>query len=129
MEFSVKEGIEGAEEIIVGEKDLATAVGSGTVDVFATPAMAALMEKASWKLVQRYLPEGFTTVGTELSVAHLKATPPGMRVRCKAKIVRIEGKKLTFDIKATDERGLIGKGDHTRYIVKKKRFEEKARQG
>ena len=129
MEIDIKKGIEREEETVVGEKDLATAIGSGTVEVFATPAMAALMEKASWKLVQRYLPEGFTTVGTELSVTHLKATPPGMRVFCKAKIVCVEGKKLTFEIKASDERGLIGKGGHTRYIVEKKRFEQKAGRG
>jgi len=129
MEIAVKEGIEGVEEIVVGEGDLATAVGSGTVEVFATPSMAALMERASWRLVQPYLPEGFTTVGMELSVTHLRATPPGMRVSCRAGLVRVNGKKLVFDLEASDERGLIGKANHTRYVVGKKRFEEKARQG
>ena len=86
MEYDLKVGIEGREETVVGEGDLATAVGSGTVGVYATPSLAALMEKASWKLVQQYLPGGHTTVGTELSVTHLKATPPGMRVSCRARL-------------------------------------------
>jgi fluoroacetyl-CoA thioesterase len=129
VDITLKEGIERTEELIVKEEVLATNLGSGTVGVYATPAMIALMESVSWKLVQPFLPEGYTTVGTEVHVKHLKATPPDMRVRCRSRLTAVEEKRLFFEVEATDERGRIGEGTHTRYIVEKKQFEKKAVKG
>ena len=129
MDTGLKEGIERTEEVVVKDDKLATYLGSGTVEVFATPAMIALMEKTSWNLVQPYLPDGSTTVGTEVRVEHLRATPLGMKVRCSSVLNKVEGKRLFFSVDAWDERGKIGTGSHTRYIVETKRFLEKAKQG
>jgi fluoroacetyl-CoA thioesterase len=129
VEEGLKEGLEQTEEVSVRDEELATHVGSGTVEVYATPAMIALMEKTSWKLVQTHLTEGFTTVGTEVHVEHLRATPPGMKVKCSSVLEKVEGKRLFFSVDAWDERGKIGTGSHTRYIVETRRFLEKAQQG
>ena len=128
MDTGLKEGIERTEEVVVKDDKLATYLGSGTVEVFATPAMIALMEKTSWNLVQPYLPDGSTTVGTEVRVEHLRATPPGMKVRCSSVLNKVEGKRLFFSVDAWDEKGKIGTGSHTRYIVETKKFLEKAQQ-
>lgn len=125
---TLTEGIERIEEVTVQDGELAINLGSGTVEVYATPAMIALMELASWKLVQPYLPEGYTTVGTEVHAKHVKATPPGMGVKCRSRLTGVEGKRLLFDLEASDERGKIGEGTHVRYIVEAQRFEAKARE-
>lgn len=122
MEILISTGIEGKIEITVTNEKTATAFGSGTVDVFATPAMIALMEQTAMKSVASLLPMGFVTVGTEVSVKHFKATLPGRTVTCYSKLVESEGKKLVFEVIAYDESGLIGKGSHTRYIVDKQSF-------
>jgi fluoroacetyl-CoA thioesterase len=129
VDKDLKAGIERTEEVSVSEELLATHLGSGTVGVYATPAMIALMERSSWKLVQPHLPEGYTTVGTEINVEHLRATPPGMKVRCSSVLDKVDGKRLYFSVDAWDERGKIGTGYHTRYIVETERFLEKAQQG
>jgi len=129
VDINLEKGIERTEEITVGEKDLATVLGSGSVGVFSTPSMIALMERTSLKLVQQYLPEGHTTVGIEVSVKHLRATPPGMKVSCRSKLVGVDGKKLTFELESSDERGRIGEGSHVRYIVETDRFVKKAKEG
>lgn len=103
-------------------KDTAKAYGSGLVEVFATPAMVALMEKTALNVVHKALAEGQNTVGTEVSVKHVKATPMGMEVRCKATLVAHDGPKLTFEVEAYDEQGLIGKGIHKRYIIDEAAF-------
>ena len=121
-------GIERIEKITVEVKDLATVLGSGSVNVFSTPSMIALMEHTSMRLVQPYLPEGDTTVGIEVSVKHLRATPQGMKVSCRSKLVDVDGKKLSFEVRASDENGPIGEGTHVRYIVNLDRFVRKARQ-
>jgi fluoroacetyl-CoA thioesterase len=129
MDIDINEGIERIEKVVVKRGDLAEALGSGTVGVYATPAMIALMERVSWQLVQPYLPEGHTTVGTEVTVRHLRATPPGMKVSCRSRLVSVDGKKLCFEIEAADGRGRIGEGTHVRYIVEKERFVKNAREG
>jgi len=122
MEFSISPGIEGRNEIIVTAEKTATAFGSGTVDVFATPAMIALMEQTAMESVSNHLPDGFVTVGTEVSVKHLKATLPGKKVGCNSKLIQSEGRKLLFEVNASDETGMIGSGTHIRYIVDKQMF-------
>ena len=129
MDIGLEKGIERTEEITVGEKDLATVLGSGSVGVFSTPSMIALMERTSLLLVQQYLPEGHTTVGIEVSVKHIRATPQGMKVSCRSKLVGVDGNKLSFELEAVDERGRIGEGSHVRYIVETDRFVKKAKEG
>lgn len=106
----------------VEQKDTAKAYGSGLVEVFATPAMIALMEKTALNVVHKALEDGQNTVGTEVSVKHVKATPVGMQVRCTAVLIANEGAKLTFEVEAYDEKGLIGKGIHKRYIINEAGF-------
>lgn len=123
----MKEGIEKELEIIVTPNDTATAYGSGLVEVFATPAMIALMEKTALQLVAPHLEEGKNTVGTEIAVKHIKATPLGKRVQSFAKLVEVNGPKLKFKVEAYDEDGLIGTGFHKRYIIDEKAFMESLR--
>jgi fluoroacetyl-CoA thioesterase len=122
MEFNISPGIEGRKEIIVSPEKTAIAYGSGTVEVFATPAMIALMEQTAMESVANLLDEKFITVGTEVSVKHFKATLPGKVVSCHSQLIESEGKKLVFEVSASDVEGLIGKGIHTRYIVDKQQF-------
>jgi len=117
MEFNITPGVKGKKEIIVTADKTAIAYGSGTVEVFATPAMIALMEQTAMESVAHFLPEAYVTVGTEISVQHLKATLPGHTVSCFSKLILSEGKKLVFEVYASSASGLIGKGTHTRYIV------------
>lgn len=119
-------GIKGKESTIVNESNTAKTVGSGTLDVFATPAMIALMEKTAWKSVAGYLEEGCGTVGISLNVTHDAPTPLGMEVTCESELVKVDGRKLTFELKAYDEKGAIGKGTHERFIVNDVKFQEKA---
>ncbi|MGH4050014.1 MAG: thioesterase family protein [Clostridium sp.] len=125
MELNFDEDLKFSMEITVENKDTANSYGSGDLDVFATPAMTALMENAARTCVLKGLPEGFTTVGMEISVKHLKATPIGVVVRAEALLEKIEGKKLFFKIEAYDDLGKIGEGFHSRYIVNAKDFMKK----
>ncbi len=124
MTSQLHTGIKGKLEQIVAPKDTATAYGSGLVEVFATPAMIALMENTAHTSLKEYLPEGFLTVGRDVNIKHIKATAVGKRVWAVSEITLIEGKKLTFSVEAFDEDGKIGFGTHTRYIVNKQRFME-----
>lgn len=119
------EGIKGIKIIKVEDKDTAARYGSGLIEVFATPAMIGLMETTAQLSVQEYLPKGMITLGIEVNVKHLKATPVGMNVSCETILTKIDGKKLTFEVKATDEVGEIGNGTHIRYIVDAAKFMEK----
>jgi predicted thioesterase len=122
MELNLASGINGRKEIVVTADKTAIAFGSGTVEVFATPAMIALMEQTAMESVAQFLAEGFVTVGTEVSVKHFKPTLPGKVVTCISKLIHSEDKKLVFEVAASDPHGLIGKGIHTRYIVDKQEF-------
>ena len=112
--------------IVVGEQDLARTIGSGDVAVLATPRMAALMEEAAQKLAKAGLDEGETTVGASVSVEHTAATPPGMRVTATAVLTAVEGKRLTFEMRAEDDCGVVGTGTQVRVIVGKDKFERRA---
>lgn len=119
-------GIKGRKEIIVTREKTAKAMGSGTLDVFATPAMIALMENTAYESVAGELEEGSGTVGTALNVKHVAATPVGMKVICETELVKVEGRALTFSVKAFDEKGLIGEGEHERFIIFNEKFQAKA---
>ena len=106
----------------VTEDKTARFMKSGTLDVFATPAMIALMEETAYKTVQDALDEGCGSVGTYLDVKHIAATPLGMTVTCEAKLVEIDNRRLVFTVKAYDEAGLIGEGKHERFIVQNEKF-------
>ena len=112
--------------ITVQYKDTAAAFGSGKVEVLATPAMISLMEGTALQGVQPYLAKDHTTVGIDVCVKHIKATPVGMKVTCKAVLTAVEGAKLTFEVEAYDEKGKIGFGTHRRYIINLPEFMEKA---
>ncbi|MBD5114579.1 MAG: thioesterase family protein [Ruminococcaceae bacterium] len=115
-------GLKNTKQIKVEEKDTALTYGSGTLKVFATPAMIALMENTAMNAVSAYLEEGEATVGTEINVKHLSATPVGGTVTCEAELAEIDGRRLVFNVKAFDDKGIIGEGTHQRFIVKTEKF-------
>ncbi len=126
MEYNLKLGLSAEVSKKVEESDTARTFGSGGVDALASPIMFGMMETAALNATARELPEGFSTVGIRLDVRHLAATPVGMNVRAEAKLVEIDGKKLTFDVEAYDDVELVGKGIHVRYIVDFDKFVEKS---
>lgn len=108
--------------LTVEEQHLAQNVGSGDLPVLATPMMMALMENAAMLAVAPQLPEGSTTVGGHITSSHLRPTPLGATITATAQLVKEEGRKLTFHIVAEDATGIIGEGEHLRFIVDKERF-------
>lgn len=100
-------------------------MGSGDLRVLATPAMMALMENAAMLAVAGELPEGSTTVGGQIASSHLKPTALGQQVKATATLVEVDGRKLKFTIVAEDENGIIGEGEHLRFMVDRERFMSK----
>ena len=121
-------GIKGLEEMIVTPDDTAQVYKSGTLQVLATPRLAALMEETAWKSVAQALEPGKGTVGTRLELDHLAPTPVGMKVQCESVLEKAEGRKLVFSITAKDEKGEIGTAKHERFIVEEEKFQKKADQ-
>ena len=119
-------GIIGTQKVTVTEDKTAKAMGSGELNVFATPAMIALMENTAYKSVAEYLEPGQGTVGTLMNVSHVAATPMGMQIKCETKLVEIDRRRLVFEVKASDEKGLIGEGTHERFIVDNAKFMARA---
>lgn len=119
-------GIKNTLTVDVIDSNTALAMGSGTLKVFATPAMIALIEETAWKSVADSLEEGQATVGISLNVNHLAPTPLGMNVRCETELVEIDGRKLKFKAEVYDEKGLIGNGIHERFIINSEKFQQKA---
>ena len=119
-------GIKGRHEETVTNEKTAALVGSGLVKVFATPMMIALIEKTSSESVAPFLEEGQSTVGTDIKVSHVSATPVGMKVWAETELVEIDRRRLVFKVAAYDERGLIGEGTHERFIIDIAKFQAKA---
>ena len=124
MEIAV--GMKGEAFTTVEREDTAKEVGSGSLLVYATPCMVALMEGAACEAIEEAMDDTKTTVGTELNIQHISATPVGLEVRAEAVVTAVEGKVITFEITAWDEAGEIGKGTHKRVIVPTQKFLEKA---
>ena len=123
MEITV--GMKAEVSTLVEKEDTAAEVGSGSLLVYATPCMAALMEGAACEAIEPAMSENQTTVGTELNIRHLSATPVGLEVRAEAEVTEVDGKVITFRITAYDEAGKIGEGTHKRCIVSSQRFLDK----
>ena len=110
----------------VTNEKLASYVGSGIADVFATPMMIALMENAALKCLEQFLDDGETSVGTEISTSHISATPLGMDVYAVSTIIKVDGRKVDFKIEAFDTCGKIGEATHSRFVVNSEKFIAKA---
>ena len=123
MEITV--GMTGNASTVAEREDTAYEVGSGSLLVYATPCMVALMEGAACEAIADAIPEGKTSVGIELQISHIAATPVGMEVRAEAEVTAIEGNILTFQVTAFDEVGKIGEGIHKRAIVSTQKFLDK----
>ena len=118
-------GIKGRQEEIVTENLTASHIGSGTVRVFATPMMIALMEHTSQVSVKPYLEEGQETVGTKVDVSHVSSTPIGLKVWCESEVIEIDRRRIVFKVAAYDEKGLIGEGTHERFVIDVAKFQAK----
>ena len=119
-------GAKATRQLTVTKNQLASSVGSGTVDVFATPMVAALMEGAAFDLAARYIEDIYTTVGSEICVQHLCPTAEGVTVTAEAELTKVDGRFFEFKLTATDNAGVIATGTHTRVSVKKESFAKKA---
>lgn len=119
-------GIKGTRTITVDEENTAKAMGSGTLDVFATPALIALMEETCWRSVANELEEGSGTVGTLLEIKHTAPTPVGMKVTCESTLTEVDGRRLVFEVIARDAKGVVGEGRHERFIIQNEKFQMKA---
>lgn len=118
----MKTGLTFTSTVIVSKENIAATMGSGDLEVFATPAMVALMENAAMNAVSGELPEGSTTVGAVMNTTHIKPSALGDKVSATAILKEVEGRKLTFEVKAEDTKGVIGEGIHIRYVVDRAKF-------
>lgn len=119
-------GIKGSASVAVTAANTAAAMGSGELNVIATPALAALVEKACWQSVAPELDPGCGTVGTKLELAHNAPTPVGMMVRCESELTAVDGSKLTFSAVIYDDAGEVGRATHERFIIQNEKFQKKA---
>ena len=122
---ALKDGLAGSAELLVGEEHTAPRVGSGRVRVLATPVMINLMEAAALDAVERLLPAGHQSLGTQLNVGHYAATPVGMQLRATAVVTKVEGRTIEFRVEAFDEKERVGDGTHTRVVVNVERFDQR----
>jgi len=120
-------GLSGEAAITVSDSETAANLGSGSISVYATPAMVALMENAAVRAVEGHMTPGQTTVGSQIDVRHTAATPVRMQVRAKAELVEVQGRKLTFRIQVWDEVEQVGEATHVRYIVEEDKFMDRVR--
>ena len=119
-------GMKGEAASFVDREDTAKEVGSGSLLVYATPCMVALMEGAACDAIKDALSEAKSSVGTELNICHISATPVGLEVRAEAEVTAVDGNTITFQVTAFDESGKIGEGTHKRVLVNIQRFLDKA---
>ena len=125
---NLKPGLVGESSEMVTDQLTAALYGSGLVPAFATPAMVALMENASVAAIQKHLGAGQTSVGVEVNIKHLAATPVGMRVRARSEVTAVDGRRVSFKVQAWDDKEKIGEGTHQRVIVDDARFKERMAQ-
>lgn len=125
MKMDIKVGLKGIVQDYVTEVNTAEAVGSGGLKVFATPAMIALMEKASFIAIDECLDEGATSVGTMVNIEHVSASPVGALITVESVVTAVDGRKVSFEVTASDNAGLIGKGTHERFIINAEKFMSK----
>lgn len=122
---NIKVGMQASTEIVVGTRDTAHHVGSGKIKVLATPVMVMLLEEAALNAVEQFLPSGMQTVGTQLNISHIAATPVGMRVVAHAEVIEVIDRKVIFKVWAEDESERIGEGTHERIVVELERFDKR----
>jgi len=121
-------GIKSTKTITVQDRDSAKALGSGSLNVFGTPAMIALMENVALDMIREYLPEGNDSVGTGINAQHMKASAIGAKISCTAEVTAVDGRKVSYSLEATDESGdTIGKATHDRFVVDMERFMSKVK--
>jgi len=121
----IRPGLTGSAELTVGEEHTAPSIGSGKVRVLATPVMINLIEAAALAAIEHLLPAGYQSLGTLLNVRHLAATPVGMRMRAQATVTAVQGRTISFQVSAHDERELIGEGVHERVVVNVAKFDQR----
>ena len=119
-------GIKAEKSLTVTDANTAKTMGSGTLDVFATPAMVALIEQTAYTSIESELEPGWGSVGTSLDIQHLSATPVGMTVTATTELVEVDRRRLVFHAEVYDEKGLVGKGTHERFLVENEKFQAKA---
>ena len=125
MEYEQLKGISHSESLVVEHKDTAAVYGSGALEVFATPAMIALMEKTCLESVADKVGEGNPTVGIAVNIKHLKASPIGATICCEAELIEMDRRRLVFSVKCFEGESLIGEGIHERFIVDSEKFMSK----
>lgn len=119
-------GIKAEKSLTVTDANTAKTMGSGTLDVFATPAIVALIEQTAYTSIESELEPGWGSVGTSLNIQHLSATPVGMTVTATTELVEVDRRRLVFHAEVYDEKGLVGKGTHERFLVENEKFQAKA---
>lgn len=115
-------GIKGKHSVIVDKTNTAATLGSGSLEVFSTPAMVALLENTCKVSVNTYLEHGFDTVGISVNIKHIAATPIGQNVTCESELIEIDRKRLVFKVTIFDEKQEVGNGIHERFIVNSEQF-------
>jgi len=125
---AIQPGLTGQISLVVGEEHTAKHLGSGAVQVLATPQMILLMEQAGVAAIDHLLPEGYRTVGVHLDVRHLAPTPVGFEVRTTAELVEVDGKRLTFRVQVHDGVEVVGEGIHHRVIINVQQFGQRVAQ-
>ena len=118
-------GLRHCESLVVECKDTAAVYGSGALEVFATPAMIALMEKTCLESMADIIGEGNTTVGIAVNIKHLKASPVGVTIRCEAELTEVDRRRLVFSVKCFEGETLVGEGIHERFVVDSEKFMSK----
>lgn len=125
MDYDMLKGLRHRETLVVEHKDTAAVYGSGALEVFATPAMIALMEKTCLESVADKIGIGDTTVGIAVNIKHLKASPIGANIRCEAELVEVDRRRLVFEVKCFEGETLVGEGIHERFVVDSEKFMSK----
>ena len=125
MEYDMLKDLSHSTMLTVEHKDTAAVYGSGSLEVFATPAMIAMMEKTCLECVNDKIGEGNTTVGISVNIKHLKASPIGATIRCEAKLIEVDRRRLVFEVKCLEGETVVGEGLHERFIVDSQKFMSK----